>query len=252
MSNIGRVLSVVSSWEGEGSLKGFWLRELTHPYFFLTDAGFAVDVASTRGGRPSVAALSDPRHPQTRERNDLISLGFLHDEAAAAKLEQTVALSDVDTGGYAAVHFVGGIGPVHDFVNNTDVKRITDEIWNSGGVVSAKGAPAIDRLIDSSTHDLTLAVNASGIEPGRILLASLPRLCPLRRAAREKAGAHHPPLTGCDRDEGSRSCKPVFATRSVLDHSLGRFLRRLRDITRSEGTGTLLRDRTSENASSRT
>ncbi len=26
---------------------------------------------------------------------------------------------------------------MHDFVNNTDVKRITDEIWSSGGVVSA-------------------------------------------------------------------------------------------------------------------
>jgi hypothetical protein len=120
-----RVLSVVSSWEGEGALNGFWLRELTHPYFFLAEAGVAVDIASTRGGKPAVAPLSNPRHPQTREREDLISLGFLHDDGAALKLQDTVALSDVEAGGYAAVHFVGGIGPVHDFVNNPDVKRIS-------------------------------------------------------------------------------------------------------------------------------
>jgi len=128
MPNVGTVLSVVSSWEGESALNGFWLRELTHPYFFLTDAGYDVDIASTRGGHPSVAALSDPRDPQTRERNDLISLGFLHDEGATEKLRHTVALRDVDTASYAAVHFVGGIGPVHDFVNNADVKRVTGEM----------------------------------------------------------------------------------------------------------------------------
>lgn len=145
-----RVLSVVSSWEGEEALHGFWLRELTHPYFFLAEAGVAVDIASTRGGKPAVAPLSNPRNPQTREREDLISLGFLNDDGAAQKLQDTVALSDLEAGGYAAVHFVGGVGPVHDFVNNPDVKRITDEVWTSGGVVSAicHGTAA---LIDAKT-----------------------------------------------------------------------------------------------------
>ena len=150
MADTVRVLSVVSSWEGDGALNGFWLRELTHPYFFLADAGFAVDIASTRGGQPAVAPRSNPRHAQTQEREDLTSLGFLHDDRAMEKLQNTVRLSDVDAGGYAAVHFIGGIGPLHDFVNNPDVMRITGEIWASGGVVSAicHGTAA---LIDAQT-----------------------------------------------------------------------------------------------------
>src|SRR5262245_20037803 len=42
---------------------GFWAAELTHPYYELTERGFSVTIASPKGGKVEMDALSDPRHP---------------------------------------------------------------------------------------------------------------------------------------------------------------------------------------------
>ncbi len=40
---------------------GFWRSELSHPYFLLTEKGYAVDVFSPNGGKCEADAMSDPR-----------------------------------------------------------------------------------------------------------------------------------------------------------------------------------------------
>jgi putative intracellular protease/amidase len=39
---------------------GFWWSELTHPYYFLTEAGYAVDIFSPDGGPCEADAMSNP------------------------------------------------------------------------------------------------------------------------------------------------------------------------------------------------
>lgn len=42
---------------------GFWWGELTHPYYFLTEAGYRVEIFSPLGGRCEGDAWSNPEDP---------------------------------------------------------------------------------------------------------------------------------------------------------------------------------------------
>merc|ERR1719375_2990464 len=53
------------------------------------------------------------------------------------RLENTVALSSLLGSDIKAVFFVGGFGTMWDFPDDANVQRITKEVYESGGVVSA-------------------------------------------------------------------------------------------------------------------
>jgi hypothetical protein len=74
-----RLLNVVTSHATLGKTgypAGLWLSELTHPYFELAYNGIDVDIASPKGGKAPVDPFSDPRSPNSIEKDDLISIGF--------------------------------------------------------------------------------------------------------------------------------------------------------------------------------
>ena len=54
-----------------------------------------------------------------------------------SKLENTLKLSDLKASSYRAIFFAGGHGTMWDFRENADVQRLTREIYEQGGVVSA-------------------------------------------------------------------------------------------------------------------
>jgi len=60
----------------------------------------------------------------------------------------------------------------------------------------------------------------------------------------EKKQEPRPPKKGYDRDESSRTCKPVFATQSVLDHCFRTILKKAPGRKRVRGTGRIARPRT--------
>src|SRR5277367_240716 len=83
-----KVLFIISSSE-----TAFWLSEVTHPYWHLTERDVDVDFASPRGGKVVYDPYSDPHFEKSLEPNDLVSKGFLSDEKLLAKLEATLKLS---------------------------------------------------------------------------------------------------------------------------------------------------------------
>src|SRR5271154_384414 len=86
-----RVLFIISSSE-----TAFWLSEVTHPYWHLTERGAEVDFASPAGGKVVYDPYSDPYFENSTEPDDLVSKGFLSDPALVGKLETTLVLKDVD------------------------------------------------------------------------------------------------------------------------------------------------------------
>src|SRR5438045_8253632 len=56
---------------------GFWWSELSHPYFFLNEKGYGVDIFSPEGGKCEADAMSDPRDPSGYSDADIVSLGFI-------------------------------------------------------------------------------------------------------------------------------------------------------------------------------
>lgn len=135
-----RVLMVVTNVDrvpGTDIRTGFFLRELTHPYFEAHEAGFEVDVASIDGGAAPVDPHSDPREPHSKVQDDIISMGFLHSPRHAAKIENTLKLSDVDVSAYDAILFAGGAGAIFDLPEDATVARQVAAIWDAGNVVAA-------------------------------------------------------------------------------------------------------------------
>lgn len=70
-----RVLFIISN-----SDTAFWLSEVTHPYWHLTERGVEVDFASPKGGKVVYDRYSDAYFEQSTESDDLVSKGFLSDK----------------------------------------------------------------------------------------------------------------------------------------------------------------------------
>jgi putative intracellular protease/amidase len=140
-----RVLFIIS-----GSDTAFWLSEVTHPYWHLTERGVEVDFASPAGGKVVWDPYSDPYFEHSTEPDDLVSKGFLSDEALIGKLETTLALTTVDLNRYDAVHVAGGRGATFDLYPNSDVAAALEHFWSRDQVVGAicHGAIALGNVPD--------------------------------------------------------------------------------------------------------
>jgi putative intracellular protease/amidase len=138
-----KVLFIISS-----SDTAFWLSEVTHPYWHLTERGVEVDFASPAGGKVLFDPYSDPYFEHSTEPEDLVSKGFLSDRSLVAKLETTLKLKDVDLDGYNAVHVAGGRGATFDLYPNEDVAKALEHFWAKDKVVGAicHGAIALGNI----------------------------------------------------------------------------------------------------------
>ncbi|MEM9562810.1 MAG: type 1 glutamine amidotransferase domain-containing protein [Actinomycetota bacterium] len=137
---------------------GFWWAELTHPYWELTEHGYEVTIASPDGGAIVPDAYSDPEDPSGYSADDLISLGFKHNPATAALIEETLPLADVDLDEYDAVFLAGGQAPMYTFVDDERVHRVVRESFDAGKP-TAIVCHATAVLLTATTGDGTLVVD---------------------------------------------------------------------------------------------
>src|SRR5271156_6321148 len=138
-----KVLFIISNSE-----TAFWLSEVTHPYWHLTERGVEVDFASPAGGKVVYDPYSDPYFANTTEGEDLVSKGFLSDKQLVAKLNTTMKLKDVDLDKYDAVHVAGGRGATFDLYPSEDVGKVLEHFWAKDKVVGAicHGAIALGNI----------------------------------------------------------------------------------------------------------
>ena len=127
------VLIVVTSHSQMGDTDkatGFWLAELTHPYYVIADAGYDVVVASIEGG----VAPIDPRSMDT---TDQVNQRFLQDAELMAMVLNSRKLSELTPDSFAAVLFSGGHGTMWDFPGDSAVNEVSRVVYEKGGVVGA-------------------------------------------------------------------------------------------------------------------
>ncbi|MGR6874509.1 type 1 glutamine amidotransferase domain-containing protein [Pseudomonas sp. HK3] len=132
-NNKERILIVLTSHTelgDTGKKTGFWLPELTHPYYEFIQAGYTVDIASIEGGMA-------PLDSKAFEEDDEYHQVFLNDAKLMAKVMRSIPMADVNPDDYAAVLYSGGSGPMWDFPDNQDINRITASIYENNGIVSA-------------------------------------------------------------------------------------------------------------------
>jgi uncharacterized protein (TIGR02246 family) len=127
----GKILVALTSHGRLGSTgraTGFYVSEVAHPWKVFTDAGYTVDLVSTRGGEP-------PRDGE--DRTDPVQDEFLDDPRIATQLADTPRPDEMDAAQYDAVLFAGGHGTMWDFPNSAPLATLARDIYERGGVVGA-------------------------------------------------------------------------------------------------------------------
>ena len=127
----GRILAVVTSHSVMGSSgykTGYELTELSRAYYVFTANGFEFDFASPQGGKAPVV-IDDGL-------NDF-DYAFLNDEQIQQRLDNSMALSDVNPDRYDAVYFVGGKGTMWDFVANESIQNLVKSMYQDDKIISA-------------------------------------------------------------------------------------------------------------------
>jgi putative intracellular protease/amidase len=122
-----KVLLVLTSFDEmqEGKKTGVWLSEFAEPYEVFQAAGFAVTVASIKGGRAPIDPNSVDAEAETKWK-DLVRV-----------LEDTVSIHDVNAADYDAILLPGGHGTMFDFSADQQLQALIREFAETDRVVAA-------------------------------------------------------------------------------------------------------------------
>lgn len=169
-----KILFALTSHDRKGNTgqpTGFYLPEAAHPWAVLQAAGFEIDFASPKGGRPPMDGT---------ESADEVSRRFLNSKEIMSKIENTPTPAQIHPSEYEAILFVGGHGTMWDFPNNQSLAHVAASIYDAGGVVGAvcHGPAALVNLklsngqylvkgkrIAAFTDDEERAVDLHGVVP---------------------------------------------------------------------------------------
>ncbi|MFC4298675.1 type 1 glutamine amidotransferase domain-containing protein [Castellaniella hirudinis] len=132
---MSRILFVLTSHDRKGPAdaadaapSGFYLSEVSHPHKVLSEAGYAVDFISPRGGKTQVDGL---------DLNDPVNAAFWNTPALRAATENTLMPLQVDPDAYVAIFYAGGHATMWDFPDSAELAAIAARIYERGGVVAA-------------------------------------------------------------------------------------------------------------------
>lgn len=115
----------------KGKKTGLWLRELTDFYHEVKD-DFDVHIISTAAERVPLdprSLLAVPFHKRTRH--------YYMDDQLMDQLKYPMTPREVNGDDYEAIYFTGGHGTMWDFPNDPDLQKLTVQIYENGGIVSA-------------------------------------------------------------------------------------------------------------------
>lgn len=169
-----KILFVLTSHNRKGNTgqpTGYYLPEAAHPWAVLEAAGFEIDFASPKGGRPPMDGADSA---------DAVSRRFLDTQEVMQKIGNTPTPAQVRPTDYSAILFVGGHGTMWDFPDDQSLARLAASIYEAGGVVGAvcHGPAALVNLklsdgrylvngkrVAAFTDDEERAVNLDGVVP---------------------------------------------------------------------------------------
>jgi putative intracellular protease/amidase len=115
---------------------GFWWAELTHPYWAFSEAGYAIDIVSPKGGDLVADGYSDPEDASGYSAHDLVSLGFKKSAAHAALLKGTRSIADVSIDDYDAIFVAGGQSPMVTMIDDAALHGFIAKAYEAGKVVA--------------------------------------------------------------------------------------------------------------------
>lgn len=162
MRSLGKILVVMtnhSAYPTRTDHTGLWLTELTHFYDIAQAAGYDMDFVSPQGGPVPLDERSlKPIYLDKSAKAHLADPQFMQ------RLKTTLAPDAVDASRYLAIYYTGGHGTMWDFPKNEGLKKISEQIYQQGGVVSAvcHGVGGLLPLQDSTGQALIAGRTVTG------------------------------------------------------------------------------------------
>ena len=129
---------------------GLWLSEATHFCDELADRNLPYDIVSQKGGAIAIDEKSV-------DRRDTIDEKWYNNPIFRSKLENSLKLDDIDPADYQIIYFTGGHGTLWDFPHNQSIQRITQYMYENGGMVAAVGH-GVSALLNITLSDGSLLV----------------------------------------------------------------------------------------------
>lgn len=130
---------------------GLWLSELTHFYEVMSKKRVIMDIISPLGG-------VIPVDERSLDLKDDINRKYYTDATFKEKLTNSLKASEIKPDEYRLIYFAGGHGCLWDFVDNPDLQRLTQSIYEKGGMVGAVGH-GVAALLHVKLSDGTLFIN---------------------------------------------------------------------------------------------
>ena len=193
--------------ETEGPETGVMASEFTHPYYTFLDGGMSVDLASIKGGVIPIdpQTLSYPvSTPEDRR--------YLNGAIAQAKVQNSLAIADVDVSQYDIVFISGGWGAAYDLAQTPAMADKVNQAYYGQRAA----------VIGGVCHGVLGLVNAKDIE-GNTLIAGR-RMTGVSDKQIKELGIEMTPLhpeTELRRVgalyESQTAFRDVFATHVVVD-----------------------------------
>lgn len=129
-----KVLFVLTSHNklgNTGKPTGFWIEEFATPYYYFTDKGIEVVVATPKGGQAPIDPKSNEPSFQTEATKR-----YFKDAATQNVLATTKKLSAIRQSEYAAVFYPGGHGPMWDLATDKNSIKLIQQFYNSNKPVA--------------------------------------------------------------------------------------------------------------------
>jgi putative intracellular protease/amidase len=129
-----KVLFVLTSHNklgNTGKPTGFWIEEFATPYYYFTDKGLEVVVATPNGGQAPIDPKSNEPAFQTESTKR-----YFNDQATQKVLANTKKLSQVKEAEYAAVFYPGGHGPMWDLATDKNSIKLIQQFYNNNKPVA--------------------------------------------------------------------------------------------------------------------
>lgn len=130
-----RILHVVSNiahYDDPSLPTGLWLSELTHAYDLFEEKRYEQRIVSPKGG-------VSPLEPRALKWPllDASAKAWLNDPNRMALLSNTASPDEIDPADFDVIYFTGGHAVMWDFPDSIGLQRITRDIYERGGIVSA-------------------------------------------------------------------------------------------------------------------
>ncbi|WP_334332724.1 type 1 glutamine amidotransferase domain-containing protein [Companilactobacillus sp. HBUAS59544] len=174
MKKILVVLTNTIRYHGTQQATGLWLGEATEFVDEVTNANFAVDYVSPKGGFVPL----DPRSFKYTDKSTMDI--YASSDFQQRALTNSLKPEQINPQDYSAIYYTGGHGVMWDFPTDPKLQEITRKIYQQGGLITSvcHGIAGLLNVTDANGKYLIAGKNITGFTTAEEILAGKRKVVP--------------------------------------------------------------------------